>query len=249
MHIVVLSGALDFRLKIWSVSDGSNPVTLTGHTSASSRDGTIRLWHCGTGTTIAILGHYDCAIHKIILTAIPTSLNLDPVETMDDREVETSDKLILAALADGTVRGIHLGTKQEIFKIDASKDDITAIAYDPVTTNILIGDMSGIVSVFDLSEMKRRLQWSRSDHAITSLLTKLNENGELVAAIAASDGSIHQTSALGSALEGGPLYLQAEYVGNDLEPIRAMKTIPNDRSNAGYERIVCGARNGMVKVY
>lgn len=70
----------------------------------------------GTGATIATMGRYSCAVHKIILTTIPTVLNIEPVETMDEREVETSDKLILAALADGTVRGIHLGTKEEVQK-------------------------------------------------------------------------------------------------------------------------------------
>ncbi|KAJ1997905.1 hypothetical protein GGI04_005227, partial [Coemansia thaxteri] len=31
---VVLSGASDMRLRVWSASDGTNPTTLTGHTSA-----------------------------------------------------------------------------------------------------------------------------------------------------------------------------------------------------------------------
>lgn len=30
--LVVLSGAADLRLKVWSAEDGSSPVTLTGHT-------------------------------------------------------------------------------------------------------------------------------------------------------------------------------------------------------------------------
>lgn len=29
-------------------------------------------------------------------------------------EVDTADKLVLAALDDGSVRGIHLGTKKEV---------------------------------------------------------------------------------------------------------------------------------------
>jgi len=32
MSIVVLSGSSDFQLRIWSVLDGSNPVTLKAHT-------------------------------------------------------------------------------------------------------------------------------------------------------------------------------------------------------------------------
>lgn len=31
---VLLSGATDFQLKIWSILDGSNPVTLKGHTAS-----------------------------------------------------------------------------------------------------------------------------------------------------------------------------------------------------------------------
>lgn len=30
---VILSGGADFQIKIWSAIDGSNPVTLVGHTS------------------------------------------------------------------------------------------------------------------------------------------------------------------------------------------------------------------------
>lgn len=33
---------------------------------------------------------------------------------LDEREVETSDKMVLAALGDGSVVGIHLGTKKEV---------------------------------------------------------------------------------------------------------------------------------------
>ena len=35
-------------------------------------------------------------------------------EWIDEREVETSDKMVLAALGDGSVVGIHLGTKKEV---------------------------------------------------------------------------------------------------------------------------------------
>lgn len=34
--MVVLSGGVDMRLKIWSVEDGSCPVTLTGHEAGMS---------------------------------------------------------------------------------------------------------------------------------------------------------------------------------------------------------------------
>jgi proteasomal ATPase-associated factor 1 len=34
-NLVLLSGGADFQLKIWSAIDGSNPVTLKGHTSGT----------------------------------------------------------------------------------------------------------------------------------------------------------------------------------------------------------------------
>lgn len=33
-NLVLLTGGADFQVKIWSVLDGSNPVTLQGHKSA-----------------------------------------------------------------------------------------------------------------------------------------------------------------------------------------------------------------------
>ncbi|KAG0191573.1 hypothetical protein DFQ28_011549 [Apophysomyces sp. BC1034] len=132
---ILLSGAADFQVKIWSVLDGSNPVTLKGHTSAitdtaivakgrnvlsSSRDGTIRLWHCGSGVSIATVASYEWPVNKIIVAPLPEvykhleATRLEFTIQSDEREVETEDKIVLAALADGTVRGIHLGTKEEV---------------------------------------------------------------------------------------------------------------------------------------
>lgn len=33
---------------------------------------------------------------------------------IDPMEVDTADKLVIVALGDGSVRGIHLGTKKEV---------------------------------------------------------------------------------------------------------------------------------------
>lgn len=56
-NLVVLTGGSDFLLKIWSVLNGSNPVTLQGHTSGMSLIlkkmisinkiyGYSNYWHC-----------------------------------------------------------------------------------------------------------------------------------------------------------------------------------------------------------
>lgn len=42
----------------------------------------------------------------------------------------------------------------KIFKIEASKEAVTAVAYDSETTNILVGDANGIVSIYNLKDMR-----------------------------------------------------------------------------------------------
>lgn len=81
---------------------------------ASSRDGTIKLWHCGTSSTIATVCSYTSPVNKIILAKLPSKYEPAPIETLDPLEVDTADKFIIAALDDGSVRGIHLGLKKEV---------------------------------------------------------------------------------------------------------------------------------------
>jgi proteasomal ATPase-associated factor 1 len=38
---------------------------------ASSRDGTVKLWNCGTSSTIATMGNYNHPINKMILAKLP----------------------------------------------------------------------------------------------------------------------------------------------------------------------------------
>ncbi|CAO3645742.1 unnamed protein product [Mucor fragilis] len=194
-NLVVLTGGSDFLLKIWSVLNGSNPVTLQGHTSAitstaiisqgrnvlsSSRDGTIKLWNCGTSSTIATMGNYKFAINKMILTKLPAQYKPAEIEILDPMEVDTADKLVLVALDDGSVRGIHLGTKKEIFATPTSDTSLTAIAYDLETETIFTGNKNGVMQLFSIKNNleKSQLQWKRGGYAITSLAIKTNQNGE-----------------------------------------------------------------------
>lgn len=78
------------------------------------------------------MGNYKFAINKMILTQLPTQYKPAEIETLgryrqsrefdyisltkliDPMEVDTADKLVLVALDDGSVRGIHVGTKKEV---------------------------------------------------------------------------------------------------------------------------------------
>ncbi|KAI7885200.1 WD40 repeat-like protein [Lichtheimia hyalospora FSU 10163] len=262
---VILSGGADFQVKIWSAIDGSNPVTLVGHTSAitdtaiigrgrnvlsSSRDGTIRLWHCGTGATISIVAQYNVPVTKILLCSLPSQYPAATPDQLDEREVETNDKMVLAALGDGSVVGIHLGTKKELFRSEKQEAPLTALANHTESGVFVIGDIHGNLSVYNQNEPQNPcLQWHRSEHAVTDVVVKLDEDGEWVVFVANADGSLYRTSAILTAMkQPGTLRLAGEYTGSELETIHCLKAIASKEEN-GHERLICSNRTGHVMIY
>ncbi|GAN05272.1 WD40 repeat-like protein [Mucor ambiguus] len=265
-NLVVLTGGSDFLLKIWSVLNGSNPVTLQGHTSAitstaiisqgrnvlsSSRDGTVKLWNCGTSSTIATMGNYKFAINKMILTKLPAQYKPAEIETLDPMEVDTADKLVLIVLDDGSVRGIHVGTKKEIFATPISDSPLTAIAYEPETETIFTGNKNGVVQFFSIKNdlKKPLLQWKRGGYAVTSLVVKTNENGENTLCVASADGSVYQTGSLATVVAtSSNVHVEAEFSGSELETVYDIKVMPSE-SEAGCQRMACAVRDGKIKIY
>ncbi|KAG2229433.1 hypothetical protein INT48_007035 [Thamnidium elegans] len=253
--LVLLTGGADFQVKIWSVLNGSNPVTLKGHTSAitstgiisqgrnvlsSSRDGTIKLWNCGTSSTITTMGNYTVPVNQMILAKLPSPYEPARIEDLDPMEVDTSDRLVLAALGDGSVRGIHLGTKKEIFATPTSDIALTAVAYDEETGAIFTGNENGLVQVFSINKglKEPHVSWKRNRHAVTSLVTKMSKNGEIVLCVSTADGSVYQTGPLVNFLgDNKTVRVESEYTGSELEPVYDMKVMPSGHES-GYQRIL-----------
>ncbi|KAI8394131.1 WD40-repeat-containing domain protein [Radiomyces spectabilis] len=245
--LVLLSGGADFQLKIWSLIDGSNPVTLKGHTSASSRDGTIRLWNCGTADTIAVVGSYNCSVSKILLAKLPKHIEPADPKALDEREVDTADCMVIAALADGSARFIHLGTKQELFSATGDDVPLTCIAYDAETEVLVTGDRQGVVRVFCLSELNAPVvAWQRNEHAVTDIQLKPDEEGSSTLCVANADGSIYQTGSLDAILEKKKVQVLAEYSGNELENVRGLRVMA---SPAGQSRLVSTIETGQICLY
>ncbi|CEP17390.1 hypothetical protein [Parasitella parasitica] len=266
-NLVVLTGGSDFLLKIWSVLDGSNPVTLQGHTSAitgtaivsrgrnvlsSSRDGTVKLWNCGTSSTIATLGDYESAVNKMILVDLPSRYEPAEKTTLDPMEVDTEDKLIIVALDDGSIRGLHLGTKKEIFATPISDTPLTSVAYEPETETIFAGCKNGLVQVFSLEKglNQPQLNWKRNGYGISSLVVKTNENGDKVLCVSSEDGSIYQTRPLTAFLtSSGSAAVEAELSGNELETVYDIKIMPSESNSGHQQRVACAVRDGKIKIY
>jgi hypothetical protein len=59
---------------------------------------------------------------------------------------------------------------------------LTAVAYEQESGTIFAGNANGLVQVFSINKSLEvpHMEWKRNGDAITSLVTKLSENGEIV---------------------------------------------------------------------
>lgn len=131
------------------------------------------------------MGNYVAPVNRMILAKLPSPYEPARLEDLDPMEVDTADKVVIVALGDGSVRGIHLGTKKEIFATATSDIALTAVAYDEETGTIFTGNANGLVQVFSISKslQEPHVSWKRNGHAVTSLVTKMSKNGEIVLCI------------------------------------------------------------------
>lgn len=127
-------------LRIWGL-DGSNPVTLKGHSGAildtaivsrgrnilsSARDGTVRLWECASGSVL-YKWELSSPVHHLSLGCLKEREEI----TNDDvpsREVDTLGKLLCLVTESGRVEGYDLGTKDRLFVLAPGKSPLVALA-------------------------------------------------------------------------------------------------------------------------
>ena len=68
---------------------------------------------------------------------------------------------------------------------------VSALQYDTDTKIILVGGENGVVQVYQLPDLERpRLEWQRSDHAVTGLLIQRTDDGETIPYL--SSGKLNQ---------------------------------------------------------
>ncbi|CAG8587422.1 9296_t:CDS:10 [Ambispora gerdemannii] len=253
---VILSGSGDFQLRIWSALDGSNPVTLKGHTKgvtdtaiidrgrnilSASRDGTIKLWDCGSSSILSTVGHYESSINKISLGTftpdLPYSRNTD--YQLDAREVATQDKVAVGALCNGTVIGIDLRSKKEIFSTSSYRNvSLHSCTYSPNRNLIVAGSSEGVIEFFDIRDLRKNLFiFQRNEAAINDLLFIEGSSDILVAQ---GDGSAYRISTT-----FGISITQAahEYIGFDIDPVYSIRAIDNGR------KVYAAGRDGCLRKY
>lgn len=167
-NTVLLSGGSDMCLKIWSVEDGSCPVTIPAHKRlisslaivergrnvvSSSHDGTIKLWCCGTQQNISTL-----------------SLERGPVNhiTLLPDQGGSPDALVLSASDSGSLSLHSLEDSSQIARYEHTSA-LTACSHVQEYC-VMAGSADGELITLDLRMMSEPLSsHKRSNYAISSL--------------------------------------------------------------------------------
>jgi len=201
---------------------------------SSSKDGTVRLWDVPSGAQIRSLGVAG------FVPALCMSVGergegafLQPPDgeeggkpaLLDDREVETADKIIFCALQDGTFQAFDLGTKQSIFHSVSQhgSSPLYSIAYAPSSSLVATGSSTGIISVYDTRSLNTPLaSFSRNGAAVENLVfidvPSSSGSREAGLAVATEDGLPY---VVGVRPEG-PV-VQAELIGTDCDAVRCIR--------------------------
>lgn len=167
---MILSGADDFRLKVWSCEDASCPVTLIGHTRgindfqiidkgrnivSASRDGSCKLFDIGESRCLATVSQFNCIINCISLSDLSDNaikeLELpERSEALNEREVGTENKIVACACEDGYLRIIGLRARKLLleFKFESSVNCCCFVS----ETKVVCGTQKGFIHVIDLIE-------------------------------------------------------------------------------------------------
>ncbi|KAI8827259.1 WD40-repeat-containing domain protein [Fimicolochytrium jonesii] len=271
--VVVLSGAMDMRVRIWGM-DGACAAVLEGHGGritdtaivergrnilTSSQDGTIRLWDCGSARVLAKIAPGAGGINQMSLGVEVVNADGEVVDgvggaEIDPAETGTDNKLLFAVTENGSLLGYNLRTRFLIFSAHSpTSASLTSVHYSPETHCVAAGAADGVVVVWDVREPSTPITaFKRNEAAITHVRilgppsSSSIPSDEIVLVVATGDGTL---STLSIPLTGSgalPPRIVTEYVGADVDPLYAF-----DVAAGGAEEteVVAAGRDGVVRFY
>ncbi|KAJ1994467.1 hypothetical protein H4R33_000251 [Dimargaris cristalligena] len=253
---VVLSGAMDGTLRIWSAEDGSNPVVLRGHTAAitdvairgvgrtvlsASSDGSVRLWECGTQRELA-LWDLSRTVTAEGGSAKPDDqvckITLGQSFTGHDPRAGHQGTLCVAVTKNGMIYGLDTSdpSAKPVFAVQSAgaTGDLSAVAFDTDHSLLVVGSDDGLVEYWDTKSMNQPLGSFRRNRASIHDMVFLGEfaPGRTSLALATADGlasvfSIPYSTGANNTLSGpADVYVTHELTGTDIDPLYTIRVLP-----------------------
>ncbi|CAI5714823.1 unnamed protein product [Peronospora destructor] len=260
---VVLTGSLDFTLRIWSVH-GRCVAVLKGHRGgvedvsivgrgrnvlSCGTDGLIQLWNCGTQNVVAKWSNDDHSpVHCLSVMDDTAQLlvkgNYPPCPK--ENEVETDGKVLFAGLDNGETLGVDVRAREAVLNVDGIAGSIISCAASTSTASLpmlFTGSEDGLLTVWDLRYTSAPLHaLSRSSSPIHSIAVSASFANDPVSAssvwAAHGDGVCCNWSNLGD-----KPYVSTELTGPHYDAVRSIAL----GSQTG--RVFSACRDGRLREY
>lgn len=150
-------------------------------------------------------------------------LDISKSEPIDPREVETQDKIVFAALHDGSFEVFDLGSKTSVYRSPpppSARSSLSSILYSSSHNLLCTGSSRGLISLYDTRSLSTPLtSFSRNTASIEDLAFLASDGTPTVKlAVATEDGLTYIANVRP---EGPEVY--AEIISGDCDGVRAVK--------------------------
>ncbi|KAL4147085.1 hypothetical protein PRNP1_010841 [Phytophthora ramorum] len=260
---VVLTGSLDFTLRIWSVQ-GQCAAVLKGHRGgvedvaivgrgrnvlSCGTDGLIQLWSCATQDVVAKWANDDQSpVHCLSVMDDTAQLLVEgeyPPSTSEN-EAETGGKVLFAGLDNGETLGVDVRAREAVLNVDGLAGSIISCASTTANASVpmlFTGSEDGLLTVWDLRHTGTPLHaLSRSSSSIHSIAVSVPSPNE-----PASAGSVWTAHGDGACCSwsnfGAEPHVSTELTGPQYDAVRGVALA----SQTG--RVFSACRDGRLREY
>ncbi|EGD72036.1 hypothetical protein PTSG_00053 [Salpingoeca rosetta] len=240
---VVLTAGADWRARIWSAVDSSNPVSFT-HAGAvrdvaivdrgrnvlsAAMDGRVRLWDCGTAACLHSF-EMDANPTAIALLTCPDIVSSNVERVIHEREAGTEGRVVVAASL-SRITLIDLRAQHALSSVQVPKPSALC-AFDDV--HFASGHENGHISLWDCRKFSEPVvtvsRWEAPVTALTRAPVTVASRG---AVVGAADGSCF-------VLDVDSLQTH-ELSGSNLDPIACVCATP--------QSVVAAAADSRLRTY